>query len=267
MLKLAICDARETRLAFNFIAQNAFINSENFMDARRLLRKLEMIPLRVCLVFVFLDGISKAYSQVQLTPLGFNASEGSNPVVFACSASLSGTIFFSANTVSVTDQNVQQQRGITVMNVNSSFSILTILPYLINDNLIITCFLGGVGFVDALLLVQGRLPAPPNLIIMEATQSPGLQELSWNPPFTLDLTDQDPDILGYRVCFTTPSVNVDMESSQCWITQALNYSFINVGLLLNFSVAALNPVGDGSSGVVVHQPCTDSEFSFYSSST
>ena len=241
------------------------------MDAGRLLRKLEMIPLRVCLVFVFLDGISKAYSQVQLTPLAFNASEGSNPVVFACSASLSGSIFFSANAVSVADQNVQQQRGITVTVVNASFSILTILPHLINDNLTITCFLGsslgGVVFVDALLLVQGRLPAPPNLIIMEATQSPGLQELSWNPPFTLDLTDQDPDILGYRVCFTMPSVNADMESSQCRITQALNYSFINVGLLLNFSVAALNPVGDGSSGVVVHQPCTDSEFSFYFSST
>ena len=213
-----------------------------------------------CLVLLYLCSISSISGQVRLEPQNFNASEGSEAISFLCSAPVSSIFFFTANDKSI-DQVVMQQRGIVQNTVNDSASRLTVRPLLVNNNLSIACFsLALMARTDGVLLVQGTLSAPPDAIIGSAS-STGLKELSWNPPFTIDLSAQDPDILGYKLCFTLalPSHSGHINTLQCRITQSLTYSFTNVRLNLNFTVAALNPVGEGASSVVLHQACSGGE--------
>jgi len=114
---------------------------------------------------------------------------------------------------------------------------------------------------DGVFLVQGTLSAPLQVVIRDSTSPTGLRELSWSPPFTIDLTDQDPDILGYKLCFTVslPSQRSLTETPQCRITESVTYSFTNVRLAVNFSIAAINPAGEGASVFMVHQACSDGE--------
>lgn len=200
-----------------------------------------------------------AHGEVLLTPANYNASEGSGGVIFTCTVSVSLPIFFLVDDGQL-DNSLQQSRGISTEIVNSSVSMLIIQPLPVNNNTTVVCFsLMGQLIVfspPVLLLVQGRLSAPPALNIMEST-SPSYRLLSWTPPFTLDLTDKDPDIIGYRVCFSSSAVPGALEASlQCVVRQEAYYSFLNVRISLQFSVTALNVVGDGNSSVITHQACT-----------
>ena len=69
--------------------------------------------------------------------------------------------------------------------------------------------------------------------------------LSWDPPFTLDITNVDPDIPGYTVSITNNNTNVTSERNVTepeFLFQEEGYDPCHVYL---FRVSAWNPVGVG----------------------
>ncbi len=208
--------------------------------------------------YVAILGIYGTSGTIQLIPPNYNASSGSSVISFVCSDPESSSRFFSVNGASV-DQAIQDTRGVAINTLNSTTSRITFQPLLINNNITVNCLtvLPEINQVEGVLLVQGTLSAPSDPVI--SVLSPGQQQLSWGAPFTIDLTDQDPDILGYRVCYSMTSSSSSSIPMQCSITSTLTYSFLNVRLLLNFSIAAINPAGEGNISYVTHSPCASGE--------
>ena len=195
---------------------------------------------------------------VTVSPAGFNASEGSI-VTFTCRVSSSAV----TNNILVDGNNLpdeeKQRRGIgPTMNINETVSTVTIQASPVNNNITLSCLTnvrtaeGNLITVEssgvpAVLLVQGILSPPLPLDLNSS--SPNSKKLFWNPPFTLDITDQDPDITGYRVCMNLT------ENLFCVKTEDTIYEFPNIRILLQLSVTALNVVGESNASIVFHQPC------------
>ena len=74
----------------------------------------------------------------------------------------------------------------------------------------------------------------------------------WAAPFTLDITDVDPDIQFYTFeeSLTGSSVNV---------TEVGDFVFPLLAVTVDFSVSAWNIVGKGATASATHQPCFISE--------
>lgn len=71
----------------------------------------------------------------------------------------------------------------------------------------------------------------------------------WSAPFTLDITDVEPDILFYIL-------QESLTDSTANVTTPGEYVFPNVAVAVDFSVSAWNVVGKGRTASVTHQPCT-----------
>ena len=71
----------------------------------------------------------------------------------------------------------------------------------------------------------------------------------WRAPFTLDITDVEPDILFYIL-------QESLTGSTANVTSPGEYVFPNVAVAVDFSVSAWNVVGKGETASVTHQPCT-----------
>ena len=83
--------------------------------------------------------------------------------------------------------------------------------------------------------------------------------LRWDAPETLDITNVDPDIQNYQICYNLSATemtctNVSSEGER-------EFKFSNVLVPLLFTVSAFNVVGEGSASTVVHQPsnCSNAE--------
>ena len=101
-----------------------------------------------------------------------------------------------------------------------------------------------------LLRIQGLLDAPPNLLLSGADD--GLSRvLSWDAPETLDITNIDPDIQSYRVCYNLTN---EMTCVSVSSTKKREFKFLNVRVPLLFNVTAINVVGEGAASSIVHQP-------------
>ena len=81
--------------------------------------------------------------------------------------------------------------------------------------------------------------------------------LKWDPPSTLNITATEPDIASYIVC-----INISTECSTINVTEAgrdssdlRQYIFLNLRAYINFTVRAVNIVGDGDSTSVVYRSC------------
>ena len=101
------------------------------------------------------------------------------------------------------------------------------------------------------LNIQGLLDPPPNLTLSEADEQL-TRLLRWNVPETLDISNIDPDIQNYQVCYNLSAaemtcINVSSEGER-------EFKFSNVRVPLLFTVSAFNVVGEGSASTVVHQP-------------
>lgn len=213
----------------------------------------------IILLCVHVCGAQRDLTKVLLTPMSYAAAEGSSGVLFACTAPTPSDINFFVDG-SPLNTELAVMRGIHFVIVSTTMALLIIQPYPMNHNTTLICysFIEGMKTklsAPALLQVQGRLSAPSSLTLLPISQS--YRRLSWTPPFTLDLTDENPDIIGYRVCFnlSNPPVIVE-ESLQCIVTQESSYIFPNIRHSLQISVTALNLVGDGNSSVITYQACT-----------
>ena len=83
------------------------------------------------------------------------------------------------------------------------------------------------------------------------------QRLTWDPPSTLNITAVEPDISSYIVCS-----NISTECTTISVTEAGGDSsdfrklvFPNLRAYINFTVRAVNIVGDGESASIVSEPC------------
>ena len=107
----------------------------------------------------------------------------------------------------------------------------------------------GASSDPVLFKIQGLLDAPLNLVLSEAA-SQHMRRLSCEKPFSLDITDVDPDIECYNVCYSL--VNVSAEKSQCTCVNQTEYTFLCVSVPLLFTVSAVNVVGEGEATSIPH---------------
>ena len=77
--------------------------------------------------------------------------------------------------------------------------------------------------------------------------------LNWDEPFSLDITDVDPDIECYNVCYSL--VNISAEKSQCTCVNQTEYTFLCVSVPLLFTVSAVNVVGEGEATSILYDGC------------
>jgi hypothetical protein len=103
-----------------------------------------------------------------------------------------------------------------------------------------------------LFKIQGLLDAPSNLMLSEADNK-HMRKLSWDKPFSLDITDVDPDIECYNVCYSL--VNTTAEKSQCTCVNQTEYTFLCVSVPLLFTVSAVNVVGEGEDSSILNDGC------------
>lgn len=192
-----------------------------------------------------------------ISPSTFTASLNSEMVSFTCTAML------AANTSTILavnmfangqqDSTALRRRGISSFRHNDTASILTIEPTAENNNTEIACLvtlrpIAAIESAAVTFLVQGLLSPPPDLQFM-TTSRPQYFKLSWQSPFTLDITDLEQDITGYRVCFTYSRIEV------CATTENTSLDFLNIRLPLEFNVTAINVIGESNSSHLSYPAC------------
>ena len=211
-----------------------------------------------------------------LTPLAFNASQGS-VTTFHCSVTGTTTLLWQVDNEVLL--GVNSNRGIRftqpVAGIAGSFqSNLTIPATPENDGSAVQCVAAVIpgstvlsrtatyqvqGIVLALVLshsvlhdagtiflsMTGILDPPINLTIVN--QGASHSRLFWEAPESLNITDIEPDISNYRVCTNLSGV--------CINTTDLEHIFPNVRITIEFSVTAVNIVGESNASTVVYEPC------------
>ena len=91
----------------------------------------------------------------------------------------------------------------------------------------------------------GILNPPINLTIVN--QGASHSRLLWGAPESLDITDIEPDISTYRICANLSGV--------CINTTELEHVFPNVRIPIEFSVTAINIVGESNASITIYEPC------------
>ena len=107
----------------------------------------------------------------------------------------------------------------------------------------------------------GRLPA---VSLINSTENFTIF-LTWEPPFTLDITNVDPDITGYCVDVIN-STSSEMLYSECGITETeFSYLIPNNShcyiTTFSFSITPLNTVGRGEMATNEHRVATNRRLS------
>ena len=222
------------------------------------------------LLLVFLVLIKKDYAQLTavITPRGYNASlDPEASFTFQCDVTGSDNIQWLVNgspstTQENRDRGISQGSIVTVDEATDSFrSSLSILRNITNRNITVKCqvtAVSSIGMVTGIISdpaqfqIQGLLDAPSKLMLSKADNQ-HMRRLSWDEPFSLDITDVDPDIECYNVCYSL--VNVSAEKSQCTCVNQTEYAFLCVSVPLLFTVSTVNVVGEGEATSILHDEC------------
>jgi hypothetical protein len=158
----------------------------------------------------------------------------------------------------IRDRGISESITISVDEATDSFiRSLTILRNVTNRNTTIVCLANVLSPSSSstsepvLFKIQGLLDAPSNLMLSDLeADNQHMRRLSWEEPFSLDITDVDPDIECYNVCYSL--VNVTAEKSQCTCVNQTEYTFLCVSVPLLFTVSAVNVVGEGGASAILH---------------
>jgi hypothetical protein len=221
-------------------------------------------------LLLFLMLIKQNYAQLTavITPRGYNASlDPETSFTFQCDATGANNIQWFVDdspspTQEIKDRGISQGNIITVNEATDSVRrSLSISRNITNRNTTIVCIATAISPTGDLIgdtsepvpfKIQGLLDALSNLMLSEVDNQ-HMRRLSWEEPFSLDITDVDPDIECYNVCYSL--VNVTAEKSQCTCVNQTEYTFLCVSVPLLFTVSAVNVVGEGGASSILHDGC------------
>ena len=222
------------------------------------------IFMEVSLIFLLCAVNAQAQITAEISPNeDYNAAlDPDSRILFNCTG--------NGNTISWTvDSRQSSEAGILSRGVTTTgaigisegvrLSTLSIPASKQNDNTSIRCSVlelnrNGIPTDFAVselifLNIQGLLGPPPNLTLSEADVQL-TRVLTWNPPDTLDITNVDPDIEFYQVCY---NLSTELTCTNVSSVGERQFKFSNVRVPLLFTVTALNVVGEGNANSIVHQ--------------
>jgi len=199
---------------------------------------------------------------VDISPKDYNVTIGMQKVTYICKKLMSSydNLYFGIDNSSVIDENLKYGNKIIERHINDSHSIL-ILPIILRyNNSAISCYnyYSDYSISYGRLRIQGRLSPPPELSISLSTNFTGYLVIFWKAPFTLDLTDVDPDIIGYKVCIGFMFTDMDTIEHywDCFSVEIAMFKYLQVCVPLNISVTAVNIDGDGYPHSILLPACT-----------
>ena len=96
------------------------------------------------------------------------------------------------------------------------------------------------------LFLIGLLEAPGTDI---AALNDSFLRFSWTPPFSLDISDSDTDILFY-------SFSENLTNTAVIVSSVGEFVFLALAVPVEFTVSAWNVVGEGEAAITTHQPCS-----------
>ena len=191
---------------------------------------------------------------------GYVASLGSSPATsFHCTVTGTDSIIWRVDGYVTTSSNLDDRnivRQSDEIQDGTVISTILIPATEINNNSSVLCIAinlnGGANANSETVFyfVQGILD-PPGGLTITAGENDFTRELTWQAPPTLDISNVDPDISHYNVCTTFSQTG----GQSCSDVQETEYSFLNVRVALEFSVSAVNVVGQSNVSTVSHQPC------------
>ena len=192
----------------------------------------------------------------------YNAAlDPDSKVTFNCTASVANLDFLLNGTLAA---NFIVSRGVVVTNdgtVGGGLFLTTVsIPVREeNDNTSVLCRaidssdVQNIVVEDSRLIflrIQGLLDAPPNLTLSEADDQLS-RLITWDAPPTLNITNVNPDIEFYQVCYNLSTELTCTNVSSTVGERAFKFSNVRVPLL--FTVTAFNVVGEGNESSIVHQ--------------
>ena len=194
-----------------------------------------------------------------ITPRDYNASlDPEANFTFQCDVTGADGVLWLVDGLLSTRQDIRS-RGISESDViivnetTGSFrAYISLSRNVTNRNTTIICIAdivlsAGVTSDPVLFQVQGLLDTPSNLTLSEVNNQ-HKRLLSWGEPFSLDITDVDPDISHYKVCYTL--IN-DRKLSLCTRVNQTEFTFLYISVPLLFNVSAVNVVGEGNSSSIL----------------
>ena len=187
--------------------------------------------------------------------------------MFECTATIQDTVWRVNNTAP--GETIIASRGVTTTATamtNGLFSTSLFIPA--NQNLggrtSIQCSAVSIDVVPPVvdnsnliyLNIQGLLDAPPNLTVSETDEQLS-RLLTWDAPQTLNITNVDPDIEYYQVCY---NLSTELTCTNVSSVGERQFKFSNVRVPLLFTVTAFNVVGEGNESSIVHQASNCNNF-------
>ena len=172
---------------------------------------------------------------------------------FTCTASPNPlTINFLVNGTQPTTADTR--RGITTSRVKDT-GFLAIEARAENNNTEVRCIVVASDPVEslrsinaAIFRVQGLLSPPDSLRIVNIASRPSYNMLVWQAPMSLNITNVEPNIIGYRVCHT-------FLPPPCTIVTETSYEILNIKYYMRYEVSAINVVGESTSSIFSIQSC------------
>ena len=213
------------------------------------------------LLLVLVKDVLYAQPTAVITPRGYNASlDPEASFTFQCDATGADGVQWSVDGVVASREDILRDRGIresgiiTVDEATRSLRRTLSIVRNINNSIInITCIASsfspiGIDSSEPVLFkLQGLLDAPSNLMLSEADNQ-HMRRLIWDEPFSLDITDIEPDISHYNVYYSLVNAN----KSQHVLVNLTEFAFPYVNVPLIFTVSAVNVVGEGNASSIIH---------------
>lgn len=228
-----------------------------------------LVSLCVSLLIIIFLATCEGLETPKLTPAVYVAAEGSDRVInFTCTYNADSAM---ATEILVNDsqasQSVQAERGIQSEVIDGGTRVLSIKPLAINNNTQLKCQvvrseLSMVYSKTSYLWIQGTLAPPKDLKTgTPSTGQPNILRLVWTAPFTLNLTEVDPDISGYQVCFIFAE-ELELSDSNCMMTRNdyYDFPFVDLPLIINVSAINIGEVGEAGSFRLVFSNATSGNF-------
>ena len=85
--------------------------------------------------------------------------------------------------------------------------------------------------------------------------------VTWSAPSTLNITAVEPDISSYTVCnnISTECITINVTEAGSDSSDLRKHVFPNLRAYINFTVTAVNIVGDSESTSKLYEPCEHTE--------